>query len=705
MPNRYYVHRDAIRDRLQIELREFPVDDLEEDTGEGVPVAASIELQQPSRLARSPFVVTDLSFPPPTLDGSVDSDPVLFKAWPRYDVGDENADQPLYAKLTYQDDVAGDQPFLWGRGIVARQLMRKKTVEAGDDEFKIHTIRECHRRVLGNIRFPDGPLASEPPLETPATVAVNMRHAGRADDGDPETPVCDPNPIGQTPATCSVETIVNSSYPTCATSGQCPDPFQCYADPDGSGKRCGCKRDSECPQGQVCRVDLQQCALDLTDRPAIKQVTAEAKDDAAVSAWVYTYCDENPAADRTMEFVVSTTPDARLGLPRLNYRVVLTFLVGDIMGSTPLGRICLPTWQRAVEVLVPLKGTPARLFKNEAGQEWTCCDTSCLAEAATKPPAAPETCPIKAPITIVGDFAVPDPATWAAAACMPLSGADEQGTVRVNYGSADCNAAGEACSVNLSPGPAGATGRPTPCGSSRRSARCSAPPSSPRRSPPTPPSCRSRSSCPACCCAARPGKGLQGRCVHAGRGPRGARHPGRGPQHLARPVLLQRPHRRGSVRPPGQPRRLPRDRAADGHPAEQRHWPGPDHRRRSPRGQPVARRGGRTPGRRPGGRGPRPDLRLRVHPGARRLRQQQPGDPARPHERRGSPRSRRRAAGPQRPRNLSFRRGLPDPPDPSGLQPAAGAAESNRPFRRPSGGRRGRVATWHKRQLRCRREL
>lgn len=462
LPNRYHVDRAQVRDRLRIQVLEKQLDDLEESTGPAVPVAASIELQQPSRFARSPFIVTDLSFPPPTPDGSVDESPVLFKSWPRYDAAAIGADQPLYAKLTYQDDVAGGQPFQWGRGIVARQLMRRKTDEPADDEFEIRTVRECHRRVLGNIRFPDGPLASEPPLEPPPTVAVNMRHAGRVDDGDPETPICDPNPVGETPATCSVETIVKPAYPTCTTSGQCPEPFQCYDALDGNGKRCGCKRDSECPQGQVCRVDLQQCALDLTDRPAIKQVTAEAVDDAAVSAWVYTYCDEDPTADRTMEFVVSTASDARLGLPRLNYRVVLTFLVGDLMGSTPLGRICLPSWQRAREVQVPLKGRPARLFKNAAGQEWTCCDTSCLAEAATKPPpAAPENCEVKPPITVVGTFAVPDPATWAAAACMPLSGADEQGRVRVNYGPADCKVEStEPCSVNLSPGPVGGNGQP-----------------------------------------------------------------------------------------------------------------------------------------------------------------------------------------------------------------------------------------------------
>ncbi|WAS99000.1 hypothetical protein [Nannocystis punicea] len=450
LPNRYYVDRDEVRERLRITVLEQQFDDLEEGTGENVPVAASIELQQPSRFARPPFVVTDLTFTPPA-DGS-DPEPV-FKAWPRYDVRDIGADQPLYAKLTYQDDVAGDQPFQWGRGIVARQLMRKKTDTPEDDTFEIFTVRECHRRVLGNIRFPDGPLAVEPPLDPPPTVVVNMRHAGRADDGDPETPVCDPNPMGETPATCSVETVVNPPNQECS-SGLCPDPYGCYPDPVDDKKKCGCKRDSECPAGQVCRVDRQLCALDLTDRPAIKQVTAEVKDDAAVSAWVYTYCDENPTADRTMEFVVSASPDARLGLPRLNYRVVLTFLVGDLMGSTPLGRICLPTWRPAHEVQIPLRGAPGRLFKNYAEQEWTCCDTSCLAEAATKPPPdAPTTCWVKPAITVVGDFAIPDPATWAAAACMPLSGADEQGRVRVTYGAADCTGDGDECTVNLSPGP------------------------------------------------------------------------------------------------------------------------------------------------------------------------------------------------------------------------------------------------------------
>ncbi|MDC0720088.1 hypothetical protein [Nannocystis bainbridge] len=448
VPNRYYVNRTQVRDRLRIELEETQLDDLGEGTGTAVPVAASIELQQRSRLGHEPFVVTGLSYPPPTLDGTVDDEPVLYKAWPRYDAADVDGDLPLYAKLTYQDDAVGQQPFQWGRGVVARQLMRRKTEVPDDDEFTIPTVRECHRRVLGNIRFPDGPLASEPVLTPPPTVVVNMRHAGRADDDDPETAVCDPNPIGETPATCSVETIVNPDYPMCATSGQCREPYKCYANPDDDVKKCGCKRDSECPEGQLCRVDRQQCALDLTDRPAIKQVTAEVADDSAVSAWVYTYCDEDPAADRTMEFVVSAAPDARLGLPRLNYRVVLTFLVGDFMGSTPLGRICLPTWQRARQVLVPLVG------------EALCCDPDCLAEAASKPPPKElRSCPVKPTITVVGDFAAPDPTTWAAAACMPLSGADENGTVRVTYGSGDCPVVGD-CKVNLSPGPIGGNGQP-----------------------------------------------------------------------------------------------------------------------------------------------------------------------------------------------------------------------------------------------------
>lgn len=453
-PNRYYVDRTEVRDRLQLSLLETQYTDLEAGKSSNEPVAATLELQQASRLGRAPFIVSSLTFPP-VVDGSTPADEQrLVKSWPRYAPGDADGDLPLYVKLTYQDDPPEAEP-RWERGIVARQLMRKKLETAGDQDFTITSVRECHRKILGNIRFPEGPLTAEPALDPAAAVTINMRHAGRADDGDPNTPICDPAPAGETPATCSVETLVNPAYPTCSSSIYCPEPYGCYP-VDGGEKHCGCRFDSECPKGQVCNVERQQCALDLTDRPAIKPVTALPVDDAPVASSVYIYCDDDPTADRTMEFIVSATPDPRLGLPRLNYRVVLTFLVGDLMGSTPLGRVCLPTWERARTITPLLVGEPVTLRGSGDGA-WTCCDTACLNEAT--PPSKPdEECRVKAEISAVGNFAPSDPSLWEAAACMPLSGADENGVVRVTYPNT-CDPDSDTCSIALSPGVAGGSGQ------------------------------------------------------------------------------------------------------------------------------------------------------------------------------------------------------------------------------------------------------
>jgi hypothetical protein len=209
----------------------------------------------------------------------------------------------------------------------------------------------------------------------------------------------------------------------------------------------------------VCNIAQQKCALDLTDRPAIKDVTAEAVDGAPVASAVYIYCDDEPTADRTMEFIVRAEPDARLGLPRLNYRVVLTFLVGDLMGSTPFGRVCLPTWERARTIALPLVGKPATVYRDANEQAWTCCDTSCLLGSGA-PPAAPSQCSIRPSISAVGQFAIANPSLWEQAACMPLSGADEEGKVRVTYPSTGvCPEDGGDCNISLSPGVPGGNGQ------------------------------------------------------------------------------------------------------------------------------------------------------------------------------------------------------------------------------------------------------
>lgn len=457
-PVRFYVDQPDVRDRLLIRLKEWQYSDLIAGEKAGAVGRATLELQEGSRLGRAPFVVTGLNYPPKSWNGDPAEPPDLIKAWPHYHLADEDGDQPLYLKLTYEDDAPGAPPE-YRRGIVARQLARAGREASGDQAFEIETVRECHRKILGSIRFPEGPLAVDPPLDTPPTVKISMRHAGRADDGDPMTPICDPAPLGETPATCAVETIVNADYPQCSGT-LCPEPYGCYPDPVTDVKRCGCKYDHECPKGQVCNVEQQKCALDLADRLAIKDVTADAVDDAAVASAVYIYCDADPSADRTMEFIVRAEPDARLGLPRLNYRVVLTFLVGDLTGSTPLGRVCLPTWERARAIDLPLVGKPATLYRDGSDRAWTCCDTSCLSGSA--PPAeAPGVCPVRPAISVVGEFAVANPSLWEQAACMPLSGADDEGKVRVTYPSTiTCPEDSEAsCNISLSPGAPGGDGQ------------------------------------------------------------------------------------------------------------------------------------------------------------------------------------------------------------------------------------------------------
>ena len=228
-----------------------------------------------------------------------------------------------------------------------RGLLLREPAPAARHIFNVPSVRECHRELNGTVLFPDGGVTFPPdPAIDPATfsVLVSMRHAGRADDNDPNTPVCDPTPVTGTPATCSPATIQPQINDECVNNNQCPDPYRCYDAPNGQGKRCGCRFDVDCPKGQVCNVDRQQCALDLTDRPAIKPVSVPLSNNVGFDAYTYTYCDEEPKADRTMEFIVTAAPDDRFGLPRLSYSDVIdfTYQEGSQQG-TKLKRICLPT--------------------------------------------------------------------------------------------------------------------------------------------------------------------------------------------------------------------------------------------------------------------------------------------------------------------------------------------------------------------------
>src|SRR5690606_19162682 len=136
--------------------------------------------------------------------------------------------------------------------------------------------------------------------------------------------------------------------------------YRCYPDPVEGVGRCGCRLDGECPSGQICNVERQLCALDLSDRAAIKPVTVKNINDTVVDAWAYTYCDEDPTRDHSLDLVVSVVPDALLGLPRLSYRGVADFLYSEYLAGVgaPMKFICLPTWELPRQVELDLRGAP-----------------------------------------------------------------------------------------------------------------------------------------------------------------------------------------------------------------------------------------------------------------------------------------------------------------------------------------------------------
>lgn len=471
-PNRYYVSllnkggdRPGVRDRLVLSLIERrmllgpnePKDDL-------VEIAGEIRLLQNSRLGRGALIASGLQYPvvdPNT--GEQAFEPEVVQTWPRYDPLDFRADLPLLVEVTAKDDNPDDLPpqtKLYGRGIVYRQLLRKNVEEGATQTFPIPDLRECHRKLSTDIRFPDGP---PPPPDVPLKVTVAMRHAGRPapDPADPDPPPhCDPSPPEGTPATCSTATLLPQPTSECESDIQCAAPYRCYAAPGGGAKRCGCQADGECPGGQVCNLERQQCALPLTDLPAIRPVDAEFADYAAVQTWVYTYCEDDPTlAQRTMEFVVAAAPDASLGLPRLSYRVVSDFFYDNgELPTTTMPSICLPSWLPAQTVELPLLGQPVEIYRDSRDRPWVCCSTDCIDPTDDNPTALDACTAIKADIGATGSFKIPDPTTWIDAGCMPLHGADDDGVVRVAYKDGDCPE-GASCTVELSPGAAGGDGQ------------------------------------------------------------------------------------------------------------------------------------------------------------------------------------------------------------------------------------------------------
>jgi hypothetical protein len=473
-PNRFYVsllnkgdELPGVRDRLVLSLIErrmlLSPNELMKMEKEYVEIPGELRLVQPSRLGRGSLIAAGLRYPvvdPVTGEEAIE--PEVIQTWPRYDPSDARADLPLLAEVTASDDVPVDEdPLpskLYGRGIVYRQLVRKNLEGASTQVFAIPDLRECHRKLSSELRFPDGAPA---PLDPPVKVSVSMRHAGRpAPDPDDPQPHCDPTPSGGTPATCSTATLLPQSSSECTSDIQCAAPYRCYKLPNSATKRCGCQADAECPGGQVCNLERQQCALPLTDLPAIRPLDVDLLDFASVQSWVYTYCEDAPTLpQRTMEFIVTAASDSSLGLPRLNYRVVSDFFYDDgELPTTTMPAICLPTWLPAQTIDLTIGGPPAEIYKDSRDRSWVCCETACIDPTDDNPTVVDGTCSIKAAIGATGNFKIRNPDTWIDAGCMPLYGADAEGFVRSTYNAGNCPE-GAGCAVDLSPGAAGGDGQ------------------------------------------------------------------------------------------------------------------------------------------------------------------------------------------------------------------------------------------------------
>lgn len=475
-PNRYYVNlsqngddRPAMRDELELSLLEARTQLAPGEEAEA-PLVASVELQQASRFGRTPLTITGLQYPeldPKTMEVPEDPTP-LVQPWPRYDPPELHEDKPLfytelplYIEITPQDDVAdADEPDpeqkLYSRGIIHRQLMPRKQKGAGVQPFVVSSVRECHRKITSRLRFPGG----APPNAGDDKISISGRHAGRDDDDDPATPICDQGKSQGQLATCSPATIVEQPNNMCETDNECAEPYRCYPDPVDGVDRCGCMLDADCPSGQICNVEHQLCALDLTDRTAIKSITVKNSNDAVVDAWVYTYCDEDPTRDHSLELVISVNPDTHLGLPSLRYRGFVDFLYSEFMAGVgaPMKFICLPTWDLPRKVALDLRGPPiAAAILGDSARTWSCCDTACLTGAVAV--SSPQSCLVKeATIGASGEFTPPEPAKWDDS-CMDLHGADEHGAVRVSYPGGTCPADDKPCTIDLSPGPVGGDGQ------------------------------------------------------------------------------------------------------------------------------------------------------------------------------------------------------------------------------------------------------
>lgn len=442
----------GVRDHLQISLSETY---RSGDKDRTVALAGDLSLSQNSRLGREAVTNNLLRVDlvdPMTMQAVVD--PKVVVPWARYEREDDGNDIPLLLAIDADDALDPDTNIQVNRGIVYRQLVRPQLEGVDTHAFEMHTRRECHRKINGDVLLVDGSTPQNP-------VDLSFRHARR----DPEAgAICDPEPETGTPAVCSPQTIAAlTSLPECITANDCPRPYGCY--PSGDSKRCGCDSDDECPLGQVCELTSKRCALDLGDLVATKGITSAVTPEGnRYDAWFYTYCESDLEADREMDFVVSAAPRNIDGtgpapLPPLTYRTTIGFTWDNGMPKaiTP-SRVCLPTWAPPQSLAFALSSPPQQLYTDAKGRPWVCCTSACLDSVATTDPATPpDICPLGAIITARTVF-TREPLAWKDATCMDLERNDPalpEGSQRVTYGPLDrssCTQAGTPCEISLSHG-------------------------------------------------------------------------------------------------------------------------------------------------------------------------------------------------------------------------------------------------------------
>lgn len=220
-------------------------------------------------------------------------------------------------------------------------------------------------------------------------------------------------------------------------------------DPDGEG--------DDCPPGWACNDDEGTCGLDLTDVVAGSTISTESG--GYLSAWVYTYCEEEvaPVEPIVREFTVTVTPPADSGLPTVLYELEQDFIDPNPLREVEVKRaLCLPDWRPPQDITFSVAGAPVKLIENELG-EYKCCSTACLpsTEAGVEPipPPSIETCPASSFQRARFEtrwFNPEDAILWGVAGCLPTTTYPDGSNGRFRRDVATCE--GESCSVALTPG-------------------------------------------------------------------------------------------------------------------------------------------------------------------------------------------------------------------------------------------------------------